>query len=85
MKKTSNKPSGEASVTDPDEILPEYDFRGASRSPYTKRLSGSAIRIVLDPDVAEMFPTSEHVNRALRAAAKTNGDPTGHRRKTSKG
>ncbi|MGI8545537.1 MAG: hypothetical protein ACR2MD_18935 [Aridibacter sp.] len=54
-----------------DELRPEYDFskltvvaRGRGR----KIPAGTAI--TLDPDVAEMFPTSESVNEALRLLAR---------------
>jgi hypothetical protein len=50
-----------------DELRPEYDFdklkvvaRGDGR-----RKTGKTV-ITLAPDVAEMFPTSEAVNEALR-------------------
>ena len=82
MKKSSAKREAPAKAVDADEALPEYDFSGARPNPYAKRLSGDAIRIVLDPDVAELFPTSVHVNRALRAVAKANGGPKGRRRQS---
>lgn len=50
-----------------DDILPEYSLRGSRRSPYTARLRGAVIAVMLDPDVAAAFPDSRSVNRALRA------------------
>jgi len=52
-----------------DELRPEYRFDyGASRpNPYAESLRGRAIAVVLDPEVAQAFPTSESVNNALRA------------------
>ncbi|CAA9340907.1 MAG: hypothetical protein AVDCRST_MAG89-2605 [uncultured Gemmatimonadetes bacterium] len=55
-----------------DDMLPEYDFSGGVRGKYAERYSRAANVVVLDPDVAERFPDSESVNRALRALAATN-------------
>lgn len=55
---------------DPDstmEILDEYDFSKGVRGKYAVRFAEGTNLIVLDPDVAESFPNSESVNRALRA------------------
>jgi hypothetical protein len=51
-----------------DDILPEYDFSRARRNPYAARLAGGHI-IVLEPDVAAVFPDASAVNGALRALA----------------
>ncbi len=45
----------------------EYDFRGGSRGRYADRLAAAATIVMLDPDVAQAFPTSAAVNQALRA------------------
>lgn len=45
----------------------EYDFSGGERGKYAKRFGRGAIMVVLDPDVADAFPTGAEVNRALRA------------------
>jgi len=50
-----------------DEPREEYDFRGGSRGRHRARLQEQGAMVHLDPDVAERFPTSESVNRALRA------------------
>jgi uncharacterized membrane protein len=57
-----NKPHPE----DPD-IMLEYDFTGAVRGKYAKLFPVGVRAVVLDPDVAKLFPDSESVNRALRA------------------
>ncbi|HKC24162.1 MAG TPA: hypothetical protein VKF32_05445 [Thermoanaerobaculia bacterium] len=60
-------PKGKATV---DDLRPEYDLSalpGGVRGKYYKRaITGSNI-VVLDPDVADAFPTDESVNQALRA------------------
>ena len=51
------------------EMLEEYDFSGGVRGKYAARFAEGANVVVLDPDVAEVFPDSESVNQALRALA----------------
>lgn len=49
-----------------DEIDPEYDDK-ARRNPYADRRREGTNLILLDPDVAKVFPDSASVNKALRA------------------
>ena len=56
------------SENDP-EMLDEYDFSAGVRGKYVGRFAQGANVVVLDPDVAEVFPDSESVNAALRALA----------------
>ena len=49
------------------EMRPEYDFSGGVRGKYAGRFAPGTIMVVLDSDVAKVFPDSEAVNRALRA------------------
>lgn len=44
----------------------EYDFSKGVRGKYTDRLTEGVKLVVLDPDIAEAFPTSGQVNEALR-------------------
>jgi hypothetical protein len=55
---------------EPDEMRPEYDFTGAVRGKYYERYRAGTNVVVLDPDVAEVFPTSQAVNEALRVLIK---------------
>lgn len=50
-----------------EEMLPEYDFSGGVRGKYAGRFTKDTIMVVLDPDVAEIFPDPKSVNTALRA------------------
>jgi hypothetical protein len=68
MKKSRNK-SEPVKPIDADEILPEYDFSGASRNKYTSRYASGSAVVVLEPDVAAAFPSSGDANEALRALA----------------
>ena len=53
----------------PDDILPEYDFRGARPNKYAARFAQGTNLVLLDPDVARAFPDAAAVNDALRALA----------------
>jgi hypothetical protein len=55
-----------------DDLEPEYDFdySKSKPNPYAALLKGRAVAVVLDPDVAIAFPTSEAVNKQLRSAVK---------------
>ncbi|HWK90155.1 MAG TPA: hypothetical protein VNP72_09175 [Longimicrobium sp.] len=50
-------------------MLPEYDFSDAEVGKYTERYARAFRTVRLDPDVAEVFPSSEAVNDVLRAVA----------------
>lgn len=49
------------------EMRPEYDFSGGVRGKYAARYAKGTNIVVLDPDVAKVFPNSAAVNEALRA------------------
>jgi len=51
------------------EMRPEYDFSNAVRAKYAERFKEGSNVVVLDPDVAAVFPDSKAVNDALRKAA----------------
>ena len=55
------------SSRNPEEMLPEYDFSGGVRGKYAGRFRKDTIMVVLDPDVAAIFPDGKSVNSALRA------------------
>lgn len=57
------------SKQDPD-LLAEYDFSHGVRGKYVDRLAQGSNLVVLSPDVATAFPTSEAVNDALRLLIK---------------
>ena len=65
MKKKSKKVRSRKS----DDMRPEYDFSQGVRGKFVDRLAAGTNVVVLDPDVAKVFPTSESVNDALRALA----------------
>ncbi|APB34120.1 hypothetical protein GlitD10_1794 [Gloeomargarita lithophora Alchichica-D10] len=52
-----------------DELRPEYDFaqiRGGIRGKYVERYGSGTNLVLLDVDVAEVFPNDAAVNEALR-------------------
>jgi hypothetical protein len=51
------------------EMLDSYDFSQGVRGKYVERLKSGSNFVVLDPDVAEIFPDERSVNQALRALA----------------
>ncbi len=69
MKKTSAKSARRPPAADPDEIRPEYDWTNAVRNPYASGYAAGSNIVVLEPDVAAIFPNSASVNEALRSLA----------------
>ena len=52
-----------------DDLRPEYDFAnmtGGVRRKYVDRYRSGSNVVLLEPDVAEAFPTAESVNEAIR-------------------
>ncbi|MGZ8215991.1 hypothetical protein [Methylomagnum sp.] len=52
---------------DNEDLRPEYDFSGGVRGKYVNRLAAGSNVVILEKDVAELFPDSASVNEALRA------------------
>ena len=73
MKKLHSSKSGakrRSTVQIPaDEILPEYDFSNSRPNKYAARYAAGSTVVVLEPDVAAAFPSSDQANEALRALA----------------
>ncbi|HEV8605862.1 MAG TPA: hypothetical protein VGQ99_10875 [Tepidisphaeraceae bacterium] len=49
------------------EMKKEYDFRGGVRGKYASGYARGSNIIILSPDLAQIFPDSASVDRALRA------------------
>jgi hypothetical protein len=62
MKKANSKPT-ESLMRD------EYDFSRGTRGKYARRFVQGTNVVVLESDVAKVFPNSEVVNSSLRALA----------------
>lgn len=72
------KPFNESSNSE-DELLPEYhfDYKKAKPNRFANRSGKPKLTVVvLDEDVAEVFLTSEAVNKVLRALIEAMPQPS---------
>jgi hypothetical protein len=67
MKKGKTKPGSRRFV---DTMRAEYDFSKAVRGITAARYGEGTNVVLLDPDVAEIFPNARAVNEALRTFAR---------------
>ena len=51
-------------------MLEEYDFSKGVQGKYAKRYEEGTNVVVIEPDVAEVFPDHDSVNEALRSLAE---------------
>jgi hypothetical protein len=61
-----------------DDLLPGYDFSsmsGGVRGKYYQRYRAGANLVLLNPDVAKVFPTDAAVNEALRTSMRARPMP----------
>ena len=61
---STKKPPSKRHAT---EMRAEYDFSGGVRGKYVDRYRQGTNVVLLDPELAEVFPNSKSVNDALRA------------------
>ena len=54
----------------------QYDFSGGVRGKYAKRFAAGTNIVLLEPDVAEAFPTAKEVNAALRKVLREKAPRT---------
>ena len=62
-----------------DDMLPEYDFSQGVRGKHYEAYKAGTNVVLLEPDIARVFPDSASVNRALRLLvhlAKESASPT---------
>ncbi len=67
-----------------DELRPEYDLsklKGGVRGKYYERASAGTNLVLIEPDLANVFPDTDSVNRALRLLADTAEAAAGHTRR----
>ena len=64
---TTNKAQNPSDVS--DDLRTEYDldYGQSRRNRFASRMSGMTLTVVLEPDVARVFDSSESVNRLLRS------------------
>jgi hypothetical protein len=66
MKKTTQETT--------DELRPEYDFasmQGGVRGKYSRRVRSGSNIVLIEPEVADAFPTEQAVNEALKGVLST--------------
>ena len=66
-----------------DELRREYDLsqlQGGVRGKYFQRATAGTNLVLIEPDLARLFPDSESVNRALRLLADTARVATARKR-----
>ena len=69
-----------------DDLRPEYDLsqlKGRVRGKYYKRAMSGTNLVLIEPDLAQAFPDTESVNRALRLlvdVARDSSTGTGRRK-----
>ena len=57
-----------------------FDYRKSRPNRFASRMQGNVVAVVLEPDVAEVFDTSESVNQLLRSVVSAIPDRKGGRR-----
>ena len=70
-KEPMNMQEDKVEQTETDELNEHYDFDYSEAKPnrFAARLAQDQVMVVLDPDMAAIFLTSEAVNEALRVLA----------------
>jgi hypothetical protein len=64
-----------------EELRPEYDLsklKGGVRGKYYERSRAGTNLVLIEPDLTEVFPDTDSVNRALRLLAATAEAAAGH-------
>ena len=57
-----------------DDMRPEYDFasmKGGVRAKYARRAREGTNIVLIEPEIADAFPTEESVNEALKGVLST--------------
>jgi len=65
------EPTDSVLTAETDELREHYDFDYSKAKPnrFAERVGQDSVMVVLEPDVAAIFPTTESVNDTLRAIA----------------
>ena len=53
-------------------VRAEYDFSTARKNPYAERANQPSNIVVIEPELYEVFPSSDAVNDALRLIVKAS-------------
>ena len=77
----------ESAKTRNDDLRGEYDLsqlKGGVAGKYYGRATAGTNLVSIEPDLANLFPDSESVNRALRLLADTARAATGSKRRRTR-
>ena len=77
----------EPSARPNDDLRPEYDLsqlKGGVRGKYYERAAAGTNLVLIEPDLATLFPTAEAVNRALRVLAEAAKSATAPKRRRAR-
>jgi hypothetical protein len=67
-----------------DDLRPQYDLsqlKGGVRGKYYRRATAGTNLVMIEPDLANLFPDSKAVNRALRVIAEAAQTATASKRR----
>ena len=70
-----------------DDLRREYDLsqlKGGVRGKYYQRAAAGTNLVLIEPDLATLFPTAEAVNRALRVLAEAAKSATVPKRRRAR-
>jgi len=77
----------ESSPRPNEDLRPEYDLtqlKGGVRGKYYERAAAGTNLVLIEPDLATLFPTAEAVNRALRVLAEAAKSATAPKRRRAR-
>lgn len=69
------------------DLRPEYDLsqlKGGVRGKYYRRASAGTNLVLIEPDLAVLFPNAEALNRALRVLAEAARSTTARKRRSAR-
>ena len=70
-----------------DDLRPEYDlsqWKGGVRGKYYQRAAAGTNLVLIEPDLATLFPDADAVNRALRVLAEAAQSATASKRRRTR-
>ena len=70
-----------------NDLRPEYDLsqlKGGVRGKYYRRAASGTNLVLIEPDLAILFPNAESVNRALRVLADAAKSATAPKRRRAR-
>ena len=74
-------------TTELNDLRPEYDLsqlKGGVRGKYYRRAAAGTNLVLIEPDLAILFPNAEAVNRALRVLAEAAKSTTAPKRRRAR-